>query len=555
MARFGLQALRPAASVARGLRGDAAQALFAGNAAHSFLALEAWGTAAFGLMLSVAGHAVGWPIARGGSQRLADALVAHFRSLGGEVQVDAPVERLDELAGARIVMLDLGPRQVARLAGDRLPARYRQALERYRYGAAAFKLDWALDGPVPWTAPECLRAATVHLGGTLEEIAASEAAHERGEVHDRPFVLFVQPTLFDPSRAPAGQAHGLGLLPRPQRLDPGRHRPDRAAGRAVRAGLPRADPRAERPHARRFRAPERQPHRRRHQRRQDGPAPDLRPARRAADALPHPAPRASTSAPRRRRPAAACTAWAATSPRPPRWPTSAPDAADRPDRPKPPRWTPRSVKNFARRPMTQPLQNQLSRRERQIMDVLYRLGEAGAAEVVDHLSDRPAYNSVRVTLGILERKGVVRHRREGNRYVYSANGARRGDAGVGPPAPGSHVLPGLVLEGRAHPPRFALDPVVEGGVERARRLGRGGQAGAAPMSPLDLLDLLGGTLVRGGLILAVAFLGVWLLRRRSAAGRYAVWTAAFAGLTLLPALTLMLPVLEPPTLGRARSQW
>jgi len=205
MARFGFQAVRPAVSVARRLRGDPARALFAGNAAHSFLALEAWGTAAFGIMLSVAGHAVGWPIARGGSQRVADALVAHFRSLGGEVQVGAPVEHLDELLGARIVMLDLGPRQVARLAGDRLPARYRQALEQYRYGAAAFKLDWALDGAVPWIAPGCLRAATVHLGGTLEEIAASEAAHERGEVHDRPFVLFVQPTLFDPSRAPDGR--------------------------------------------------------------------------------------------------------------------------------------------------------------------------------------------------------------------------------------------------------------------------------------------------------------------------------------------------------------
>jgi phytoene dehydrogenase-like protein len=208
MARFGLQAVRPAASVARGLRGDAAQALFAGNAAHSFLALEAWGTAAFGIMLSVAGHAVGWPVARGGSQRMADALVAHFRSLGGEVQADAPVEHLDELLAARIVILDLGPRQVARLAGDRLPARYRQTLERYRYGAAAFKLDWALDGPAPWTAPGCLRAATVHLGGSLEEIAASEAAHERGEVHDRPFVLFAQPSLFDPTRAPEGRHTG-----------------------------------------------------------------------------------------------------------------------------------------------------------------------------------------------------------------------------------------------------------------------------------------------------------------------------------------------------------
>jgi len=205
MARFGLQAVRPATSVARGLRSEPARALFAGNAAHSFLALEAWGTATFGLLLSVAGHAVGWPIARGGSQRLADALVDYFRSLGGEVQAGAPVEHLDELRSARVVILDLGPHQVARLAGDRLPTRYRRSLERYRYGAAAFKLDWALDGPVPWTAPECLRAATVHLGGTLEEIAASESAHERGELHDRPFVLFVQPTLFDPSRAPEGR--------------------------------------------------------------------------------------------------------------------------------------------------------------------------------------------------------------------------------------------------------------------------------------------------------------------------------------------------------------
>jgi phytoene dehydrogenase-like protein len=205
MARFGLTALRSATAVARRLRGTRARALFAGNAAHSFLPLETAGTAAFGLLLSVAGHAVGWPIARGGSQRFADALLACFRSLGGEVEAGAPVEHLDELRPARVVMLDLGPRQVARIAGDRLPARYRRALERYRYGAAAFKLDWALDGPVPWTAPECARAATVHLGGTLEEVAASEAAHARGEVHDRPFVLFVQPTLFDRSRAPAGR--------------------------------------------------------------------------------------------------------------------------------------------------------------------------------------------------------------------------------------------------------------------------------------------------------------------------------------------------------------
>lgn len=205
MARFGLEALLPATVLVRVLGGPLSRALFAGNAAHSFLPLEAPGTAAFGLLLSVAGHAVGWPIARGGSQRFADALLAYFRSLGGEVETDAPVTRLDELASFRTVILDLGPQQLVRLAGDRLPSGYRRTLERYRYGAAAFKLDWALDGPVPWRAPECARAATVHLAGTLDEVAASEAAHARGEVHDRPFVLFVQPTLFDPGRAPPGK--------------------------------------------------------------------------------------------------------------------------------------------------------------------------------------------------------------------------------------------------------------------------------------------------------------------------------------------------------------
>jgi phytoene dehydrogenase-like protein len=210
MARFGLQALQPATAVARRLRGPRAQALFAGNAAHSFLALDQYATAAFGLLLSGAGHAVGWPIPRGGSQRIADALASYFRSLGGEIVTSAPVERIEELDRSRIVMLDLTPRQVLRIAGGRLPAGYRRALERYRYGSAAFKIDWALDGPVPWTAPECARAATVHLAGTLEEVVASEAAHVRGALHERPFVLFVQPTLFDPTRAPAGRHTAWG---------------------------------------------------------------------------------------------------------------------------------------------------------------------------------------------------------------------------------------------------------------------------------------------------------------------------------------------------------
>jgi phytoene dehydrogenase-like protein len=205
MARFGMEALLPATVLARALRDMPARALFAGNAAHAFLPLQQPGTAAFGVLLSVAGHAVGWPIARGGSGRFADALVAHLHSLGGEVETGAPVERLEELRPARIVVLDLGPHQVARIARGLLPESYRRRLERYRYGSAAFKLDWALDGPVPWTAGECVRSATVHLGGTLEEIVEAEAAHVRGEVHERPFVLFVQPTLFDPSRAPPGR--------------------------------------------------------------------------------------------------------------------------------------------------------------------------------------------------------------------------------------------------------------------------------------------------------------------------------------------------------------
>jgi phytoene dehydrogenase-like protein len=205
MARFGLRGLRSATGLARGLRGTAARALFAGNAAHSFLPLEAAGSAAFGLVLSILGHAAGWPVVRGGSQCLADALAAYFRSLGGEIVTAAPVAHLDELGPARLVLLDLSPLQVLRIAGDKLPPGYRRALERYRHGTAAFKLDWALDGPVPWTAAECARSATVHLGGTLEEIAASESALPRGTVHERPFVLLVQPTLFDPTRAPAGK--------------------------------------------------------------------------------------------------------------------------------------------------------------------------------------------------------------------------------------------------------------------------------------------------------------------------------------------------------------
>jgi phytoene dehydrogenase-like protein len=162
-------------------------------------------SAAFGLMLGLLGHSVGWPFPRGGSQRLSDALASYLRSLGGEIETGRRVESLAELAGARAILLDVTPRGLLALAGDRLPARYRRRLERYRYGPGVFKVDWALDGPIPWRAEECARAVTVHLGATLEEIAASEAAPGQGEIAERPYVLLAQQSLFDSSRVPAGR--------------------------------------------------------------------------------------------------------------------------------------------------------------------------------------------------------------------------------------------------------------------------------------------------------------------------------------------------------------
>ena len=206
LAHFGLYGLRPAYGLAKSaFEGERARALFAGNAAHSMVPLSERPTAAFGLTLAAAGHAVGWPIARGGSHSIARALASYLRSLGGEIMTGAPVDNIDELEGVRTILLDLTPRQVLRMAGHRLSGRYRRALERYRYGAGSFKMDWALSGPIPWRNPECQRAATVHLGGTLDEIAASEHAPLAGKVPERPFVLLVQPTLFDSSRAPAGK--------------------------------------------------------------------------------------------------------------------------------------------------------------------------------------------------------------------------------------------------------------------------------------------------------------------------------------------------------------
>jgi phytoene dehydrogenase-like protein len=205
MARFGLRALRSASGLARSsFAGERARALLAGCAAHSMLPLGAPATASFGLVLALLGHAVGWPLPRGGSQRLADALAAHLVSLGGEIETGRPVASLAELPPARVTMLDVTPRQLLALAGDRLYGRYRRALERYRYGPGVLKLDFALSGPVPWSAPECARAATLHLGGTLGEIEAAEAEVARGGHPGRPYVLVAQQSVFEPSRAPAG---------------------------------------------------------------------------------------------------------------------------------------------------------------------------------------------------------------------------------------------------------------------------------------------------------------------------------------------------------------
>jgi phytoene dehydrogenase-like protein len=178
------------------------RAFFAGHAAHSILPLERRPSGAFGLMLMVLGHVNGWPIVRGGSQRLADALAHRLRALGGSIHTSSPV---DSVPDARLVLADVAPPELVRIAGDPLPDRYVRQLRRYRFGPGAFKVDWALDGPIPWRAAECSRAGTVHLGGTLGEIAAWERnAWGLGEA-EGPFVLLAQPSLFDATRAPAGK--------------------------------------------------------------------------------------------------------------------------------------------------------------------------------------------------------------------------------------------------------------------------------------------------------------------------------------------------------------
>jgi phytoene dehydrogenase-like protein len=206
MASFGRHAIRSAAGLATNkFKSERTRAMFAGVAAHSMVPLEKLATAGYALGLMVAAHTVGWPVARGGSQKLSDAMVAYLRSLGGELVTDSPVESLADLPPSRVVMCDVTPRQFIRMAGDRLPPLYRWRLSRYRYGPGVFKMDWALNAPVPWRARECDRAGTVHLGGTLAEIAESESGSWSGRDVERPYVLVVQPTRFDSTRAPEGK--------------------------------------------------------------------------------------------------------------------------------------------------------------------------------------------------------------------------------------------------------------------------------------------------------------------------------------------------------------
>jgi phytoene dehydrogenase-like protein len=206
LARFGMKAILPARLLARvAFRGEQARALFAGMAAHSMLPLDQPPSAAFGLVLAALGHVAGWPVARGGSQMIANALGSYLRSLGGEIVTGETVTSLSDLPPSRAVLLDVTPHQVLHIAGDQLPPGYKRQLRHFRYGPGIFKLDIALDGPIPWRATECARTATVHLGGTLEEIASAERMVSKGKHPQRPFVLVAQQSLFDATRAPEGK--------------------------------------------------------------------------------------------------------------------------------------------------------------------------------------------------------------------------------------------------------------------------------------------------------------------------------------------------------------
>ncbi|MFZ5889493.1 MAG: phytoene desaturase family protein [Myxococcota bacterium] len=206
LARFGLSALQPLSTLcAARFQAAGAPALLAGIAAHAMLPLDALATTSFGLVLGCAGHAVGWPIARGGSQTITDALVRVLALYGGEIRVNRRVQSMRDLPDAHAYLFDVTPKQLLAIAGSELSASYRHRLSRFRYGPGVFKMDWALSAPIPWKNAACARAATVHLAGSLQRVSDAEARAHRGSVADPPFLLLVQPSLFDPSRVPPGK--------------------------------------------------------------------------------------------------------------------------------------------------------------------------------------------------------------------------------------------------------------------------------------------------------------------------------------------------------------
>ncbi|NIG55957.1 NAD(P)/FAD-dependent oxidoreductase [Chitinophaga sp. Cy-1792] len=204
MARFGLSAMQSAASIAKRFRTREARGLWAGLAAHSMLPLTSMSSAAIALVLGAAGHIAGWPLVKNGSHQISNALSAYFISLGGEIETGVTVNNIDNLPASRVVLFDTSPKQLLSIAGIRFPARYAAQLRRYRYGPGVFKVDWALEGPVPFENEKCRKAGTVHLGNTFEEVAAAEALCWQGKTAEKPFVLLAQQSVFDDTRAPEG---------------------------------------------------------------------------------------------------------------------------------------------------------------------------------------------------------------------------------------------------------------------------------------------------------------------------------------------------------------
>lgn len=205
LAQFGLKAFLPATAIAHRFTSERTRALFAGIAGHSFLSLNETLSGAFGMLMAIPAHVVGWPIALGGAQSLTNALCGYFEKLGGTLKTSSRIGNLKELPDRDLILCNVTPRQLLAIAGDRLRESYKRILRRFRYSPGAFKVDYALSEPIPWKANDCKRTATVHLGGSFDEIAASESAARNGKTAERPFILLTQPSLFDPTRAPAGK--------------------------------------------------------------------------------------------------------------------------------------------------------------------------------------------------------------------------------------------------------------------------------------------------------------------------------------------------------------